>query len=276
MLNRILVGITQSQYSRAAADLALSWAVSQRSNLIGVSVVDVSRLAPAESVPLGAGAFKKERDDAVLASAHRDAEKRLADFENRCRAANVACRVLKLEGDAAEVLAREAQRCDVVMVGKKTVPHDDHSAASETLDRLLHHTPRPAVCVPAEPLSDAGALIAYDGSLQAARTLFAFNAAGIFTDRELHLLAVEDKPGKLSDAIARASDFLELHGDRVRIHVEHSSNPPAQVISQYADHLQPALIVMGAYGRPWWAEFFLGSVTRTLLRATRVPLFLFH
>jgi nucleotide-binding universal stress UspA family protein len=37
-----------------------------------------------------------------------------------------------------------------------------------------------------------------------------------------------------------------------------------------------ALLVMGAYGQPVWREFFLGSVTRSMLKDTRVPLFVYH
>ena len=33
---------------------------------------------------------------------------------------------------------------------------------------------------------------------------------------------------------------------------------------------------MGAYGEPTLREFFIGSVTRTILEQCPVPLFLFH
>jgi nucleotide-binding universal stress UspA family protein len=33
---------------------------------------------------------------------------------------------------------------------------------------------------------------------------------------------------------------------------------------------------MGAYGQPTLREFFLGSVTRTVLTRATVPLFLYH
>jgi len=36
------------------------------------------------------------------------------------------------------------------------------------------------------------------------------------------------------------------------------------------------MIVMGGYGQPVLREFFLGSVTRTLLAESPVPLFLYH
>ena len=36
------------------------------------------------------------------------------------------------------------------------------------------------------------------------------------------------------------------------------------------------MLVMGAYGQPVLREFFIGSVTRTMLRGVRVPIFCFH
>ena len=55
-----------------------------------------------------------------------------------------------------------------------------------------------------------------------------------------------------------------------------SSAPPAKVILEQIGRLNAGLLVMGAYGQPGLREFFLGSVTRTLLQETPVPLLLFH
>jgi nucleotide-binding universal stress UspA family protein len=40
--------------------------------------------------------------------------------------------------------------------------------------------------------------------------------------------------------------------------------------------VQASLLVMGAYGRSTLREFFAGSMTRTMLRESPVPLFLYH
>jgi nucleotide-binding universal stress UspA family protein len=40
--------------------------------------------------------------------------------------------------------------------------------------------------------------------------------------------------------------------------------------------LQAGLVVMGAYGLSILYEFFLGSVTRTMLAESPAPLFLYH
>jgi nucleotide-binding universal stress UspA family protein len=39
---------------------------------------------------------------------------------------------------------------------------------------------------------------------------------------------------------------------------------------------RPALVVLGAYGKSWLGEVFLGSVTTSLQRKSGAPLFLDH
>ena len=49
-----------------------------------------------------------------------------------------------------------------------------------------------------------------------------------------------------------------------------------EAILDQARQLDAQLLVMGAYGQPTLREFFLGSVTRTALRKSTIPLFLYH
>ena len=57
-MRSVLVGIDDSDYSRAAVDLGLKWAREQNLMLVGLGIVDLKDLAPSEAVPLGASAFK--------------------------------------------------------------------------------------------------------------------------------------------------------------------------------------------------------------------------
>ena len=52
--------------------------------------------------------------------------------------------------------------------------------------------------------------------------------------------------------------------------------PPAEVILGKIRYLEASLLVMGAYGQPVLREFFLGSVTRTVLKESPVPVFCSH
>ena len=55
-----------------------------------------------------------------------------------------------------------------------------------------------------------------------------------------------------------------------------TSSSPGESILREVGSLNAGMVVMGAYGD--WAprEFFLGSVTRTLLNESPVPIFCFH
>lgn len=55
-----------------------------------------------------------------------------------------------------------------------------------------------------------------------------------------------------------------------------SSAEAGKLIQEQVRRLKAGLLVMGAYGQPTLLEFFLGSVTRTILEESPVPVFLFH
>jgi nucleotide-binding universal stress UspA family protein len=118
-------------------------------------------------------------------------------------------------------------------------------------------------------------LVAYDGSPQAAKTLHAFQASGAAAGRPIHLLRVCDDPRDRHD-LELAADYLKLHGHDAMLHVLASQTTPATVILAEARRLAAGLIVMGAFGRPRLAEFLFGSVTKTVLRDSTVPLLLYH
>jgi hypothetical protein len=60
----------------------------------------------------------------------------------------------------------------------------------ETLTKVLPNCPRPVVIVPNGPSTGDAIVIAYDGSLQAARTLHAFEATGLGAAREVHVVTI--------------------------------------------------------------------------------------
>jgi nucleotide-binding universal stress UspA family protein len=147
MLKRIVVGLNGSPYSRAAAETAMALAEQQHASIVGLGVVDVPHLTAPEAVPLGAGAFKVERDVALVEAADRKISSLLTDFQQRCTAANISCRTLKLSGDPEKLLVREAQGVDLLVMGKKSIPEGPGRVASHVLRETLRHATRPVLCV---------------------------------------------------------------------------------------------------------------------------------
>ena len=73
-----------------------------------------------------------------------------------------------------------------------------------------------------------------------------------------------------------AVEYLKLHGHEVHLHVESSQGTAAAVILGEAKRLGAGIIVMGSFRQSQVKEFFFGSVTKSVLRDSTVPLFLYH
>jgi nucleotide-binding universal stress UspA family protein len=273
MLKQILIGVNGSEFSSAAMEVAVELAGRYGTRLTGLGIVDEPRLTAPQPVPLGATAFKQERDAAAVEAEHLKIEQSLAAFGQFCQQSGVNGRVEKQIGDPATILAYEAQRYDLVVVGKRHVPSEEFEQPSKTLERLLKYSPRPVLCVPAGHVGRLPALVAYDGSLQAAKALQAFAATGLAADRDVYVAAF----GEQAQANAElARDFLGGHGLSPQLAVEASQASVAQRLLEMSRQIEAGMIVLGCYGQPRMREFLFGSVTKRILAETTVPLFLFH
>lgn len=275
MLKNILVYLDGSAADEAALTLALRWADEFAAGLVGLGVIDEPGIRSAEPVPLGAAAFKTARDDKLVAKARRETAEAVARFRSRCGAAGLTGRPVERVGDPVEELAREGEECDLLVVGREAV-FAAADGPESAFRRVLNATPRPVVvAVPNAPPAGP-ALIAYDGSVQAARTVEAFVGTGIDTRREVRVVCVHPDADRAAELLARAGRYLAAHGVAMTAVPVVTSDDPGRVLVEEAARAGAELLVAGAYGKSAFREFFLGSVTRTLLRDSRVPMFLSH
>jgi nucleotide-binding universal stress UspA family protein len=119
-------------------------------------------------------------------------------------------------------------------------------------------------------------LVAYDGSLPAARAVQAFQATGLGEGCDVHVLCVDPDFTQAARDADRAAEFLRFHDCKAVAHPLASQETPAKVILEEVRKLDPRLLVLGAYGTRGWREFLFGSVTGSVLKASPVPLFLYH
>ena len=283
MPGRILIGLDAPKHGAVVAELGIRWAQRSGATLVGLGIVDepgIRAIEPAWPVggTPGVDPVYYMGYEARLAVVHRQVEQLLEQFAARCAQAGVAHVEVKAVGSPHELIAAEAQSCDLVLLARGSHFHftsrDDD--ADEILKKVLKDVPRPIVVVPATPFPDGPIVIAYDGSLQAARALAAFQTTGLGESREVHIVSVDPSAAVAAEHAERAREFLSHHQIEAVPVVLESSAPPAKVILEQIGRLNAGLLVMGAYGQPGLREFFLGSVTRTLLQETPVPLLLFH
>ena len=268
----ILVALDGSPHGTAAATLALDWGRRHGAALVGLGIVDAPTIHGSEAVPLGAGAWKHERDEALLADAGRRVDAFMADFALRCRAAGVTAHLLEEVGLPSARIVEEAYRCDVVILGRETRFHfETQDAPDETLDVVLRQSPRPVVSVPRTLGAGRGVLVACGTGAESARALEAVQALDLAAGEEIHIVAVGPERGAAERRAALAADYAAFHGLEVHVHPVATDARPAGVLLEHVERLGPRLVAMGAHGHPTLRDAFFTSVTRAVLRASAVP-----
>jgi nucleotide-binding universal stress UspA family protein len=285
MLTSILIGLDGSPFSHAAVELGLRWAKRFDAVLCGIGIVDEPTIVRPEPVMMSVSSamqadptgqqFRIDRE--LLQEKYRKVERFLEHFALQCAEAKVSCKVLEDIGNPGERIEVQATRFDLVLLGRRTF--FNHGTAEEldgTLARIVKHAPRPIVTVPNSIRDSKRILVAYDGSPGAARALQAFECTGLGQDCEVHVLSVADSRAMASANVQRAADFLNWHNVQAVTKAVVAKADPAEIIEREAWNLDPSLLVMGAFGHSPMAEFLFGSVTRSMLKRSPVPMFLYH
>jgi nucleotide-binding universal stress UspA family protein len=260
MLRSILIGLDGSNDGEAAVELGLSWAKAHNATAVGISIVDESGILVSEQAIFATG-YNGPIAEPLLDAARHRSRVILEKFTGRCHELHVHCKALSESGTPYIQVLEEAQVCDLVVLGQRT------------LSRVLKDSPRPLVSVPKSPKLGADVVVAYDGSLQASRALYAFEASGLARSRTVHVVSAATIGVESARHANRAVEFLRNHDIKAVDHAMESHLGPAESILEEVRRHDTGLLVMGAYGKPTLREFFIGSVTRSVLERSEVPVF---
>ena len=273
MFTSVLTALKPSDKQQYVMDYAIALAQALQVEVTACTVLDEAQIAPSEPVPLGAGSFKQELDHLRMAAARKQAEHCSQAMLSAAAQAGVPCRAEIREGDVVELLGKLSHEHDVLVVGHGA---GDDTGSESLLYRILKHAPRPAIVFPKQAFSGEAVVVAYDGSVQAARTLSSFAQSGLGIGRPVHVIACNADLARASDLCGIAGRFLQRHGMQVETHAEPLAHIPAQALMQLAAECSAGLLVMGAFGKSVIREFFLGSVTQRVLHELPLPVFLDH
>ena len=283
MAGNILIGLDRSEHITLITELGIRWAQRTGATLVGLGIVDEPGIRSIE--PAWAVGGKSNNDPVYymgyeprMADVHRQVQEYLDRFATLCDEAGVSHEERKRVGSPYDLIAIESQSCDLVVLAQRfhfrfTTRDEEGSGVLRT---VMQDSPRPIVLVPDTTLSDGPVAIAYDGSLQSARALSAFQASGLGTSVQVHIVSISSRAAEAAEHAERAVRFLKSHStSAVADVIESSSSPAKEILEQVKKH-GIALLVMGAYGQPTLREFLVGSVTRTILEQSPVPVFLYY
>ena len=275
-LRTILIGLDGSPEGEAAVQLSLRWAKATGARLVGLGIVDEPTIRRAEPVPMGAGYFKHERDERLLADARHRVEEILDQFASRCVEHDVPCELLEKVGLPHEQIVVTGQSHDLVVLPRQSHFHfETERGADDTVQMVLRHSARPVVTVPRRLGGSGPVVVASDGGAHAARALQAFQALGIESAAEVLVVTVHEDAAEAVERAERAVAFLASHGIPALRKVVATHGPIAPAILRVVEDVDARLLVAGMRDRRRLTEIFFGSVTQALLKGAQVPVFLY-
>ncbi|HUZ73604.1 MAG TPA: universal stress protein [Stellaceae bacterium] len=278
-MKSILVALDNTPAAKSAGDVALGLAQQHQAAVMALSVVDLDYLAPPEPVPLGGTAFKAAADAARIERASREIDKLLHEFEAKRQRHKLLGEALRINGAPLPALTRAATGHDLVVIGRDTSFHAVPSRETAlTVELLLKRNPRPVLVVPPlESVNEMGSiLIAFDGSLAAAKALQIFALLDLAKKTKLRLLSIAPDEKEAQDLVAEAAGYLALYGISPERHGIVATADIAGTLLAETKRWKPDMLVMGAFGHRGWREALLGSCTKSLLRACPTSLFIHH
>ncbi len=173
MVRTILLGLDGSPQASSLVTLGIAWARRFDALLVALGVIDEPALRGAHVAPPG-GYLEKLQEDWVGA-ARKEVEQLLEQLAIRCAEERVACKLLEDSGTPCEQILQEAQRFDLILLGRHA-HFEAQKGSCHTLANVLRQPPRPVIVVPETPLppDEGPVLVAYDGTPQASRARYRY------------------------------------------------------------------------------------------------------
>ena len=272
----ILVPIDEHPAAAASLEAAVRLASALGAHLEGLAIV------PPLAVPLR---LRPRQSAATLMRKEYEQDKKEARagvkrFAAQARKAGVASvEGISVEADAGAILSMRARTADLVVL---PLPGEDDIGVlgGHCVEQCVLAVGRPVLLVPEKGLP-AGfprkVLVAWNGSREAARAL---SDAVPLLARARSVVVLSSGPagdeGPLHSAKAAVA-YLARHGIAAgTMHATTSDERVGDTILARARKIGADLLVMGAYGRPRFAELVLGGATRAILRGASIPVLMSH
>jgi nucleotide-binding universal stress UspA family protein len=278
MIKDVLVCLEGSASSESATQISIGIARELGAKLAGLAIVDEPDIRAGAAVSIGAASFKRERDDSLVADAHKQAADWVSLFERRCREQEVAARSFEVIGRPAQSILAKMTAHDLTVIGRDAnFKFETESDDPETRDQILRRGVRPVLLVP-EGTESLGrrVLIAYDGSGAARRAATSFATSGLVGPRELHIATVDDDGAAAWEMANKGVALLRAEGVFATAHNVVSTLSNAEALFELGRELDVGLIVMGAFAHSRLAHLFHQSAMRGLIERSAVPLYMHH
>ena len=274
MIKRILLPLDFSQYTDAALQYACYIAKRQDATVTGMVVLQIPGIAKIVGPITSERTNWSERlDQRVTEKVNERITTLLDKFKQTCQKEGVKHVEAEFQGTCPEQIMFQSMFYDMVITGFQTSYYFDESKHIEVpLEKLLSRSITPFLVVPQNFAPGKKVLLAFDGSLPAARSMQRFSHLANAKDSEVTIVISHHDQGTAFYYLDKAEEYLKAHG-LLNIKKEWTTkNIISAIKEQYLDQVD--MFITGMHSKDTLKSFFLGSLTRFLLGEAKKPLFL--
>jgi nucleotide-binding universal stress UspA family protein len=278
MYKTILVHVDASKGAAQRIAVASGLALLHDAHLVGTAATGLS----AYCFPVGGFDPAMPAVTFPVDELRSEADRALDAFETAVRKAGVDKFERRRVDDEASVgVSLQARYADLVVISQsgpgETLPH----LRADFPEYVLLNCARPVLVVPAAGIEGGFGkriAVAWNGSADAVRAITSAIALLRAAEQVKLLVFNASKEGDMHGDTPGADMALYLarHGIPVEVMSIETDEDVGTALLAYAAGNQIDLIVMGAYGHSRFREILLGGATRTVLRSSRVPLWMAH
>ncbi len=269
MFKTILVPIDSSDTSLVAVDYAIDLSRSFDSEIVGISIIDIKKLAGPFMRDLGTsiGGMVPYADfqQKVRQFLEDTARAALDELEGKCNSAGISFTRTTKEGVVGKEIVESAKRCDMIsmgMAGEHAFWRD--AFLGSNLESVVRQTHKPVLVTPEKYKKITKILVAYDASSFSTKALTA--GADIAEQMKLPLtvVTVSDDKNAGEDILSQADENLKdckITYDKVL-----KDGETVSAILELCKEGSYDLLAMGAYGHSKIRELILGNTTVQIMR----------
>ena len=276
MIKRILVPLDGSEFARNATHYACELAADCDAEVVGITVLDLLGMTR-QIAPIHAVALKAYHER--LLEAKVDAVERtkyaLSHFRDICSKTKVSYSEHELQGIPASCISHWASYCDLVVMGLRTFfSNQEQEHSGDSLVTSLHQSVTPILAVPkkrSNPLNTV--LVAYDGSHHATRALHAVANLNLVKPFEKAYVVTSLTDEQHSCFLLKqAAAYLRSHQLQDVTMIDTDKDIEAIIHQDYLEKVD--LVAAGVHAKRPLKDFFVGSLTKSLVDYGHMPLLL--
>lgn len=270
---RILVALSGTPFTPTAVRYATELARANDAAITGVTIVDQA-LSDGGSEPVGGGARKAAAIASQrLAITQERIEQEIASFETACRVAEVQYVVDRETGEPLDLLCSLARYHDLVVIGLRGLfEYGVVRNPDDAVSRLVARGVRPILAVSEVHRPVRRALVAYDGSVEAAKAMKHFVQGRLWPNATIEIACAPLDGLDTATLVADAAEYCRSHGFEATTHL--LTGKAGDALLARAEETGADVVVAGSTRRSRIAQFILGDTALKLLRDADVPVFI--